>query len=64
MSNGDFVLTSDQHQKVCGLAMMLQAIVLGDGKKALAFDSASRAMFIASMDELIAILKVEKAFSS
>lgn len=63
MSNGGLVLSSEQHERVCALAMMLQSIVMGDGKKALSFNAVTRSMFITSMDELIEILQVRDAFS-
>lgn len=63
MSSGGLTLDSAQHERACSLAMMMQAIVMGDGKKVLSFNPATRAMFIKSMDELIEILRVGQAFS-
>lgn len=63
MSNGGLTLDPIQHERACSLAMMMQAIVMGDGKKALPFNPTTRAMFIKSMDELIEILRVHQAFS-
>lgn len=62
MSNVGLMLTGEQHRKAAELALMLQSVVMGDGRTALKFNAATRAEFMRWMDELIGLLEVGRAY--
>lgn len=62
MSDVGLTLSFEQHKKAAELALMLQSVVMGDGRTALKFNATTRAEFMSWMDELIGLLEVGRAY--